>query len=253
MSAAACASRPRSPSPSPAKAVIPRMSSGVITRRTLLRPRVCHACREVVVGGGDRHAEVAQPSVLEPVDPGRAPRAPARAPRRPARPSSRRRSRPARRRSARRAARAAARRRERASSAACFSRRPRRGAASCRSARAASVERRPHAAAAVVAAHDDVLHLQHIDRELEHREAVEVGVHDDVGDVPVDEQLAGRSPTIWFAGTRLSEQPIQRYSGACASRARSKKPGSRATMSAAQARLFSNSSTRSATAERLSG
>ena len=36
----------------------------------------------------------------------------------------------------------------------------------------------------------------------------------------------GARPTIWFAGTRLSEQPIQRYSGACRS-ARSAKNGGR--------------------------
>ena len=35
-------------------------------------------------------------------------------------------------------------------------------------------------------------HLQHVDRVLQHRQAVEVGVHDDVGDVAVDEQLAGQ-------------------------------------------------------------
>ena len=54
------------------------------------------------------------------------------------------------------------------------------------------LERRPDAAAAVVADDDDVLDLQDVDRVLKHRETVEVGVHDDVRDVPVDEQLAGR-------------------------------------------------------------
>src|SRR4030095_6058865 len=48
------------------------------------------------------------------------------------------------------------------------------------------------AAAAVVSAHDHVLHVQHVHRELEHREAVESGVHHHVGDVAVHEQLAGR-------------------------------------------------------------
>ncbi len=37
----------------------------------------------------------------------------------------------------------------------------------------------------------------------------------------------GASPTIWFAGTRLSEQPIQRYSGDCRSASPVKKSGSR--------------------------
>ena len=57
-----------------------------------------------------------------------------------------------------------------------------------------AVQRRAHAAAAVVAAHDDVLHAQHVDRVLQHREAVEIGVHDQVGDVAMHEQLAGQQP-----------------------------------------------------------
>ena len=51
-----------------------------------------------------------------------------------------------------------------------------------------------HATAAVVAADDDVLHAEDVDRVLQHREAVEIGVHDDVRDVPVDEHLAWREP-----------------------------------------------------------
>ena len=42
-----------------------------------------------------------------------------------------------------------------------------------------------------MAADDDVPDLQHVDRKLEHRQAVEIGVHDHVGDVAVHEQLAG--------------------------------------------------------------
>ena len=53
-------------------------------------------------------------------------------------------------------------------------------------------ERRRDAAAAVVAADDHVLHGEDVDGVLQHREAVEVGVHDDVGDVAVDEHLARR-------------------------------------------------------------
>ena len=37
---------------------------------------------------------------------------------------------------------------------------------------------------------DDVLHLQHVDRELDYRQAVEIGVGNDIGDIAVDEQLA---------------------------------------------------------------
>src|SRR5688572_8488152 len=48
----------------------------------------------------------------------------------------------------------------------------------------------------------------------------------------------GMSPTIWLAGTRLSEQPIQRYSGACCRDRLWKKPGSRRVISAAHSRLL---------------
>ena len=47
-----------------------------------------------------------------------------------------------------------------------------------------------HATAAVVADDQDVLDLEHIDRELHRREAVEVAVHHHVGHVAVDEHLA---------------------------------------------------------------
>jgi hypothetical protein len=54
---------------------------------------------------------------------------------------------------------------------------------------AVAIERRLDAAAAVMADHHDVPTLS-VDGELDHRQAVEIGVHDDVGDVAVDEQLA---------------------------------------------------------------
>src|SRR3954451_9126158 len=50
----------------------------------------------------------------------------------------------------------------------------------------------------------------------------------------------GASPTISFAGTRLSEQPIQRYSGFCCSCRRAKNRGSCSSMCAAQAALLAN-------------
>src|SRR5690606_24738249 len=56
------------------------------------------------------------------------------------------------------------------------------------------VERGRHAATAVVAAHDDVLHFQYSDSELEHRERVQVGVGQDVGDVAVHEHFARIEP-----------------------------------------------------------
>ena len=82
---------------------------------------------------------------------------------------------------------------------------------------------------------------KHVDGVLQHGEAIEVGVDDDVGDVAVDEQLAGRrGSTISFAGTRLSEQPIHRYSGACCSCELGEEVGSCSTIRAAQWALFSN-------------
>ena len=50
-------------------------------------------------------------------------------------------------------------------------------------------QRCAHTAAAVVANHHDVLHFQHVDGELNHREAVEIGMHHDVGDIAVNEHL----------------------------------------------------------------
>ena len=54
-----------------------------------------------------------------------------------------------------------------------------------------ALERGEDATAAEVAADDDLLDPEHLDRVLQHRQAVEVGVHDDVGDVAVHEDLAG--------------------------------------------------------------
>ena len=62
----------------------------------------------------------------------------------------------------------------------------------------------------------------------------------------------GSSPTIWFAGTRLSEHPIQRYRGDCFSARAVKKAGSLATIDSAQARFRSKSSSMPAMRQRLS-
>jgi hypothetical protein len=51
----------------------------------------------------------------------------------------------------------------------------------------------------------------------------------------------GSRPTTWFAGTRLSAQPIQRYSGACWRARRAKNSGSASVIWRDQARLFSKS------------
>ena len=48
------------------------------------------------------------------------------------------------------------------------------------------------AAAAIVADNDDVLHAKHVHAELDDREAVQIGMDDDVADVAVDEELARR-------------------------------------------------------------
>src|SRR5690606_2078010 len=57
-------------------------------------------------------------------------------------------------------------------------------------AHAPALEHRADAAAAVVPHHHDVPDLERVDRELDGREGVEVGVHDHVRDVAVDEDRA---------------------------------------------------------------
>ena len=54
-----------------------------------------------------------------------------------------------------------------------------------------AVERGEHAAAAEVPADDDVVDPQQFERVLQHGQAVEVGMHDEVGHVAVHEHLAG--------------------------------------------------------------
>jgi hypothetical protein len=51
-----------------------------------------------------------------------------------------------------------------------------------------------YATAAIMAADDYMLHAQDIDGVLQHREAVEIRVHHEIGDIPVDKDLAGRQP-----------------------------------------------------------
>ena len=59
---------------------------------------------------------------------------------------------------------------------------------------ALAVDRGAHAAAAVMPDHHNVLHLDHIDGELEHREIVRILGRREIGDVAVHEQLAGVEP-----------------------------------------------------------
>ena len=57
-----------------------------------------------------------------------------------------------------------------------------------------------HAAAPVVSADDDVADLQDIHRKLHDRQTVQVGVHDQIGDVPVDEQFARQQSDDFIGG-----------------------------------------------------
>ena len=49
-------------------------------------------------------------------------------------------------------------------------------------------------------AHDDVLDLQDVNRELQHGQAIQVRVHHDVGNIPVNEQLSGLQPDNLVGG-----------------------------------------------------
>jgi hypothetical protein len=56
------------------------------------------------------------------------------------------------------------------------------------------------AAAAVVAGDEDVLHAQNLDGVLHDREAIEIGVHDEVRHIAVDEDFAGLEPDDFVRG-----------------------------------------------------
>ena len=77
------------------------------------------------------------------------------------------------------------------------------------------LHRRLHAAAAVVAADNNVLDFRDIDGILHHRQTIEIGVDHRVRYVTMHEQFAGLGPVSRSAGTRLSEQPIHRKRGFC--------------------------------------
>ncbi len=69
---------------------------------------------------------------------------------------------------------------------------------------------RAERAAAIVPANDDVFDLQMLDGILKHRRMFHVAGVDHIGDVAVDEHLAGIKAEHVIAVIRLSEQPIQR-------------------------------------------
>ena len=75
-----------------------------------------------------------------------------------------------------------------------------------------------------MAAHDDVFDVEHIDGELHHRKAVQIGMHDDVRNVAMDEQLARqqaddvvsghaavRAPDPQVARPLLLRQPCEEF------------------------------------------
>ena len=68
-------------------------------------------------------------------------------------------------------------------------------------------ERGLHAAAAIVATDDDVLDLEDVHCVLQHGEAIEVTMHDDVGDVTVHEELARQEPDDLVGGHAAVRAP----------------------------------------------
>ena len=74
-------------------------------------------------------------------------------------------------------------------------------------------KRGTHASTSVVSAHDDVLDFEHFDRELKHRQTIEIGMHDDVGNVAVDEELARRETNdlvCWHTAVSAANPQILR-------------------------------------------
>ena len=61
-------------------------------------------------------------------------------------------------------------------------------------ANAVAEQRGAHAATTIMAGHDHVLYLQHIDCVLDYRQAIEIGVYHHIGDIAVNENLAGHQP-----------------------------------------------------------
>src|SRR4051812_24444105 len=59
-------------------------------------------------------------------------------------------------------------------------------------AKPAVFERGTDTATTIVTAHDDMLDVKHIDRVLQDGETIEIGVHDQIGDIPMHEHLTRR-------------------------------------------------------------
>src|SRR5687768_4567938 len=79
-------------------------------------------------------------------------------------------------------------------------------------------QRCANGAAPIVPANDDVLDLEDVDGELHHGEAVQVGMHDHVADVAVDEKLSwkkaydlvGRHPAIRASDPKIPRRLLPR-------------------------------------------
>jgi hypothetical protein len=81
---------------------------------------------------------------------------------------------------------------------------------------AAILERGHDATALRMADDDDVADLDDVGRELDHRQAIQVRVDDDVGDVAVDEQLADRGRRAVASGTGCRRSRSRGTSGPAA-------------------------------------
>jgi hypothetical protein len=79
-----------------------------------------------------------------------------------------------------------------------------------------------HASTAIVPAYDHVFDLEYLYGVLQDAHQVEVSLYDYIGHIAMREVLPGGVFVTSLAGTRLSEQPIQRKSGRCMSASRLK-------------------------------
>jgi hypothetical protein len=86
-------------------------------------------------------------------------------------------------------------------------------------------QRRTHAAAAVVAHHHDVLHLEWSTANWITDSAFRSECTTTLATLRCTNTSPGSSPVIWLAGTRLSEQPIHRYLGVCCAARRGEEAG----------------------------
>ena len=96
------------------------------------------------------------------------------------------------------------------------------------------------AAAAIVSAHDDMAHFQNFDRELKHRETIQIRMHHDVRDVAMHEKFAGSRSTISFGGDPAVRPADPQIGGGLLARQLQKKFRILLLDAAAHARLLAN-------------